>query len=193
MSNEVSFCDEGPMQTRTQLIELIGRATISAACRRACLTGKVEVLGGFSSTPPRDLPGWIVDIVTKHGRDYRVVVGVDEVNHQYRVDEVTDDPPWEHWVGRYDPAGWAIMAGDNPLAYAERKKAAMGPGEPYISLTTVPAIVEARNLPTITRQTVYNWAVIGVKGGQLKLRVDRRRGRLFTTLSWVNEFLDEYK
>jgi hypothetical protein len=44
-----------------------------------------------------------------------------------------------------------------------------------------------------TRQTVHNWAVVGVQrglGDRILLRTEKRAGQRYTKREWVREFVD---
>ena len=109
---------------RQDLINLVAHGAPAPACRRACLTGKVEVLGGFLEIPPSTSPGWIVQVTTKRGNVHLVAVFPDDVLHKYLVYGV-GVVPWHLWVGPEDYRwGWNIYDGDHPRAYKIRRSVA---------------------------------------------------------------------
>lgn len=60
-----------------------------------------------------------------------------------------------------------------------------------MKLAEVPAYVEGKTGVKRSRQTVYNWALNGVKVTDqvVKLQTETRAGQLFTTAEWVDAFL----
>lgn len=70
----------------------------SNACERAFLTGKVVVLGGFSSIPPSTNPGWILLVTSIHHRTWIIGVETNDIKHRYQV-RTLDKIPWAKWVG----------------------------------------------------------------------------------------------
>jgi hypothetical protein len=58
-------------------------------------------------------------------------------------------------------------------------------------LTMAQAATEVGQLTGVprTRATIYNWAKKGVGPGKVKLQTEPRAGQLFTTDTWVAEFL----
>lgn len=68
---------------------------------------------------------------------------------------------------------------------------------PYMSLGKVPRWVQENLRLTVTRKTVYNWALRGndPKGQRnvplnekIKLRTTRKLGHYYTTRLWLEEF-----
>lgn len=113
------------IRTRTDLILFAQAHCESNACKRAFTTGKVVVLGGFSSIPPSTNPGWILFITSIHGRTWIIGVVTDDIKHCYHV-RILYRIPWEKWVGSFAPKyglrDW-LRDGDNPsaAAYARRQ------------------------------------------------------------------------
>lgn len=105
----------GPITDRLDLIEMVSARAPSSACRRACLNGKVEVLGGFRVIPPSTLPGWMVLVTTVHGKDYAVAVTADQAMHRYRV-WIADKVPWGEWLGFI--GDYSVRSGDHPTLYS---------------------------------------------------------------------------
>ena len=100
---------------RTGLIDLVARKTNIPAVKRACLTGKVEVLGGFD--PLDDEPGWVVRITAKHGTKYLIAVVPRPPTQEYSV-YTLDEVPWHTWVGtRISRERYSVYAGDHPASY----------------------------------------------------------------------------
>ena len=109
---------------RQDLINLVAYGAPAPACRRACLTGTVEVLGGFSEVPPSTSPGWIVRVTTKRGNVHLVGISPDDIWHKYWVRAV-DAVPWHLWEGSpCDPAVYSIYSGDHPETYRTRRSVA---------------------------------------------------------------------
>lgn len=102
---------------RTGLIDLVARKTDLPAVRRACLTGRVEVLGGFSEVCFQGDPCWIIKITAKHGTEYLVAVVPYDNLHDYCVG-IIDEIPWHTWVGtRISRERYSVYAGDHPASY----------------------------------------------------------------------------
>jgi hypothetical protein len=115
------------LRDRADLIALIERQAPSPACKRACLTGKVEVLGGFEEIPPSTCPGWIVRITTKRGSVFQVAVIPDDVKHTYRV-RFIGEVPWHLWTGLAHFPGvkdYSIYVGDHPADYTFKRMVAL--------------------------------------------------------------------
>jgi len=105
------------IKIRTDLILFAQAHCESRACERAFTTGKVVVLGGFSSIPPSTNPGWILLVTSIHKRTWIIGVEADDIQHRYHVREL-DKIPWAKWAG-----GWAstllrpsLLNGDKPSA-----------------------------------------------------------------------------
>lgn len=104
----------GKIHTRTGMIELVRTAAPSRSCERAITEGRVTVLGGFSSIQPRNLPGWVCQIRSRHGRIWHLAVYADDVHHTFSVREI-DTVPWIYWVGdTHVTKQWNPYAGDTP-------------------------------------------------------------------------------
>jgi hypothetical protein len=58
-----------------------------------------------------------------------------------------------------------------------------------IKLAAVVGYVKTRHGLTVSRQTPYNWATIGLRG--VKLKTQTKAGRAYTTHDWVDRFLIE--
>ena len=109
------------IRDRADIIALVARSAASPACRRACLTGKVEVLGGFSELPPSDKPGWILQITAKHGTVFLIGVIPNDLQHRYQV-WTLEEVPWHLWVGRpLAGAAYSVYQGDRPVSYDLRR------------------------------------------------------------------------
>lgn len=99
---------------RSELIEYARDRVPSRACKRAFTTGKVCVLGGFSSVPPGTTPGWILSVTSRHGKMWLIAVTSNEYTHDYRVWFI-DKAPWECWDGKLFRDEYNIYDGDEPL------------------------------------------------------------------------------
>lgn len=101
------------LNTRTQLINFICEH-VPSAIQRACHTGSVCVLGGFSQVPPNTQPGWITIITSSHGRTWFVVVSPHrEGLPTYEVWITEQKIPWQFYTG--DPTGFpSLFNGDDP-------------------------------------------------------------------------------
>lgn len=114
------------LRDRTDLIEIVAREkTLPPAVRRACLTGTVEVLGGFEEIPlGSGLSGWGLAITGSHGTTWTVAV-IPNI-HVYLV-RLIEEIPWYLWVGdTLDLDTYSIYQGDHPTLYETRKRAALG-------------------------------------------------------------------
>lgn len=101
------------LNTRTDLVNFIHKYAPFAAIRRACYTGTVNVLGGFSIVPPGTEPGWITIITSVYGRTWFVVVGPHPAGLPMYVIRTVKRIPWRYWVGDHR-ANNPIFNGDNP-------------------------------------------------------------------------------
>jgi len=99
---------------RSELIEYARDRVSSYACERAFTTGKVCVLGGFSSIPPRTTPGWILSVTSRHRKTWLVAITSNEHLHNYDVWFI-NKAPWEFWDGKIDREGYSIYDGDRPM------------------------------------------------------------------------------
>lgn len=99
------------IDTRTQLINAIRNGIGMSAVSRACVTGTVEVLGGFSRIPPMPLPGWVVMITSIHGQTWLIAVTPDDHRHVFNTGLI-ESAPWRYYVGR--DGGCSIYDGDDP-------------------------------------------------------------------------------
>jgi hypothetical protein len=107
----------GPLQYRTELVELVARQAPSNSIRRACIEGKVEVFGGFQVLPCSMYPGWILKITSRRQRTWLVAIFADDIHHKYRV-SLCGYVPWKNWVGpRKGVTEYDIYAGDHPDQY----------------------------------------------------------------------------
>jgi hypothetical protein len=109
------------LRDRADLIEFVARKINIPACRRACLTGKVEVLGGFENIPPSLLSGWMLTITAKHGTVFHLAVLPDEHEHDYQI-QVVNKILWQNWLGTPRAgAAYSLYQGDHPAAYDVRR------------------------------------------------------------------------
>ena len=108
------------LRDRSDLIDLVAHAPCCCpTARRACVTGKVEVLGGFSELIG-DRAGWLVRVIAKHGTTFLVAIIPNEVTHLYDA-MLYLHIPWERWIGHQGQEEYSIYNGDRPLKYAGRR------------------------------------------------------------------------
>lgn len=103
-----------PPQSRSELIALIQRQAPSSVIRRACLTGRVEVFGGFHHI--HGSPGWIVRLLSANCKEYIIAVVCNDFQHCFDVERI-DLVPWSEWAGGDGKS--ELTNGDHPLKYAE--------------------------------------------------------------------------
>lgn len=109
---------------RSALIELVAQSPPTLAVGRACVTGKVEVYGGFRPTPPGVHPGFILCFTTEHGRVCLVSVIPRDYTQKYEVSWI-DTVPWRFWAGdQVHTEEYSIYRGDHPGKYALLKESA---------------------------------------------------------------------
>ncbi len=98
-----------------------------SAIARACHTGTVQVLGGFSCVPPGTRPGFIVAVTSVHERTWLIAVTTDDHKHIFHV-WVVESVPWEYYVGRDGPCDgeYSIYDGDNPERAKQAKENTCG-------------------------------------------------------------------
>jgi hypothetical protein len=116
----------GQIRTKADLLRIALAIAPSRACARAIQGGEAEVLGGFSSIPPYDLPGWIVRVTSRHGRTWILCMLADETQHRV-VGREADEVPWENWVGHANRS-WSPYDGDRPHDWAVEHLGAIGLG-----------------------------------------------------------------
>lgn len=112
------------LRSRSDLIAVVARASEVPAIRRACVTGQVEVLGGFDTIPPGTLAGWILSVTAKHGTHWYVAVLADTYRHRYIV-RTQPYAPWRLWIGERamdDETGYSIYSGDHPGHYLDLRQ-----------------------------------------------------------------------
>jgi hypothetical protein len=108
------------LHTRDDLLSFIEDRVNRRGMVRALTNGDVEVLGGFSSIPPRNLPGWIVKADTGL-RAYHLAVTVEQ-GGVHRVWNLVGGVPWESWVGDNEAfKNNRLTTGDHPDLYIERR------------------------------------------------------------------------
>lgn len=112
------------IRTRSELLWYVAEHAPSGACRRAVVEGEVVVLGGFTPIQPWGEPGWIVKVVSVHGKMWLVAVTIHVRNHHYRVG-VIEKIPWDKWLGfRGFTFVYDLIQGDIPLQAARAKRIA---------------------------------------------------------------------
>jgi len=90
---------------------------------RALQDGGVELLGGFSSIPPMNQPGWIIKATRCYSRvPFSYYIGVVVTGFKTKVIQVAEDSvPWDTWDG--DKSDNPLYQGDLPEKYKEFKDA----------------------------------------------------------------------
>lgn len=111
------------IRDRADLIALVGRQAPSPAVRRACVTGKIEVLGGFSQAAPSTGPCWLLRIIGRHGATWIVGVAPNDIRHDYGI-FLAPRTPWQSWLGDRMAPGGSLRSGDHPERYADFKRGA---------------------------------------------------------------------
>lgn len=110
---------------RSGLIEIAARLAPTPACRRAFVSGHVEVLGGFKVPHPC----WILRVTSRHGTEWLLLVSPDDLTHGYTVGLMSSSVPWDLWVGlRVSAPGYSIYRGDHPLLYEQLWRSQHDPG-----------------------------------------------------------------
>lgn len=111
-------------RTRAELILYVGQRATSRACRRAMDEGRVELLGGFAPLPPRSQPGWMLRVLSKHGRTWFLAATVN-ADRPFECDVwEADFIPWENWIGDPKRDVSTIYEGDNRIEYEAKFKEA---------------------------------------------------------------------
>lgn len=105
-----------PLHSRADLIALAAQAAPSKACVRAISEDRATSLGGF--TPAGGLPCFVVQVRSKHGRQWFITIEVDEAAHRYLV-RTLDAVPWSAWDGRI--GGKRLIDGDVPTEAAFKR------------------------------------------------------------------------
>jgi hypothetical protein len=105
---------------RGDLIRLVEEHGPSAAIRRRCADGRVELLGLFERVPPFNTPGFIIAIhAIWRTKPDLVGVGEHPSTRRLRVWQV-GRVPWESWAGDGDYP--STTNGDNPTEYRRNKE-----------------------------------------------------------------------
>jgi hypothetical protein len=94
--------------------------------RRGLEAGQIAVLGGFSKTPPHDLPGLIIRVESpfKH-KIWCVCLCLNDKDNTVNIYQIkSDDIKWEFWIG--DKCKNKMYIGDLPGIYLVYKKSALG-------------------------------------------------------------------
>ena len=101
------------IRTKSQLIALLEEYASRRAIQRAIFEGKIELLGWFTPAPGSFKPGWALEVTSKHGLKWNVVIsiGITGILHSYVIDKID----WEHYTGGVIP----LFAGDNPGKYSK--------------------------------------------------------------------------
>jgi hypothetical protein len=102
---------------RSGLIEIAAKGVTAPACKRAFVTGHVEVLGGFAPILPELPDGWVLSVTARHGTKFYVAVMPLDRPGKHLVG-LMSEPDWSRWVGiDRQTAGYSIYTGDHPLLY----------------------------------------------------------------------------
>jgi len=108
---------------RKHLIRWIMQNCTRKSVVRAMDEGTVEHLGAFSKLGPNSEPGWIVKVISEHGKVW--TIEIIPWRHQYGIFISDLLPPWEYWDGTKDPLDkiangfpMSLQDGDNPVEYA---------------------------------------------------------------------------
>jgi hypothetical protein len=112
------------LRDRTDLVSFVAHdLTLPPVARRACLTGTVEVLGGFEDIPGSNAPGWILTCEAKHGTVHYIAILANGTRHSYRC-RLVGSVPWHLWCGAALPGiSYSIYRGDHPAVYDARRDA----------------------------------------------------------------------
>lgn len=103
-----------PLNTRSDLIAALTDRGPSRACNRYIRAGKVRILGGF--TPAGELPRWIVEVTSPHGRSWFVALVADDEAQTFRV-EYPQSVAWADWAGNPDSINGSVYDGDDPTTF----------------------------------------------------------------------------
>ncbi len=113
---------------RVEFLRRIGEMALDdpTVARAMCdPLARLVVLGGFSQLLPSHKPGWLVEVKTRYGSEFRVAMRVaDSPNLEHRVYRYphNEPTPWQYWVGQLGRE-WNIYDGDIPIiADARRSK-----------------------------------------------------------------------
>jgi len=105
-------------RTRNDMINWLVANCPRKAIVHALDKGKVEFLGGFTSIPPSNLPGWIFKVTSKQVQN--VCILANDKDHKYEI-RIIKRIPWKNWDGVWHGIGMkhSLNSGDHPLAYKE--------------------------------------------------------------------------
>jgi hypothetical protein len=109
-------------QTRGHIVSWLMRHCPRKAIVRAMNDGKVELLGGFNSIPPRSYHGWILRITSVYNRVWILAITPNKKGDDYAIRELKD-VPWASWCG--DANGGGLYRGDKPWLYQSIKERAV--------------------------------------------------------------------
>lgn len=110
------------IRNRTDLVLYARDHVQSHSCERAIVEGRVECLGGFTRIPPKQGPGWMLKVTSRHDRVWLIAVTADDIKHTYQVWQA-DEIPWKFWDGLIYPIfqlhepTHGLRNGDKPEAY----------------------------------------------------------------------------
>ena len=107
------------IRTKSDLIAWLEEYGPNKAVQGALFEGRVELLGWFTPVPGSFKPGWVLEITSKYGLKWIIVVsvGITSKLNAYVIDKIE----WEN----YNPECWQnsdpdcgrLFAGDNPKKY----------------------------------------------------------------------------
>jgi hypothetical protein len=106
--------------TRDDLVEYLVHHSPRPAISRAIAEGRpIEFLGGFSLIPPSKMPGWIVKVTSRFGREFFIALRTHKLWKQELFVEIITKVPWKYWDG--DKAKIPLYQGDIPEEYRRLK------------------------------------------------------------------------
>lgn len=188
------------IRTRSDILGAVQRVC-GTACGEAMVLHRsgTRLLGLFKSVAPPGPAGWIVRVVSVHGKEWLwAVLAEIRVDKDPRVVQVSN-VPWKEWDGTPGQTKYDMHTGDEPcdnfrkfqeaLAPEDRKAMAL---QTLIPVARLPRFLEERDGLKRTKVTIYNWINDGIKqrdGEPYRLRTIMRNGRMHTTEDWLQEFL----
>lgn len=178
-------------QTRADLIELVSRQTGSKAMKQALILGTITLYGGFLEIGSDKKPGWVMQITSQHGRVWLVGILADGVTG-YRL-SLIKEVPWKSWDGKIGQTEYDVYSGDEPDLYDKRRRAANGVETEWLGRKAVCDYIGNRDGVRPSTVTIHNWETkgrIGADGERRILQSREKAGKRFTTVAWIDEFLE---